>query len=258
MHQVGGDAHTIWLRDALVAAGIKAPVLGGVPKVGCAWACERQLQQRREAWAVGLPLPAQHVLPAAAARQLVPATSLDGFLLPAVLQNEGVVIPERHLGLHMPADETVPPNVVEALSELVSTHVDLDALLAMAATAELPQLPAGAAAAPEPAGAAASVQPTARAQQPPVRVAVAHDAAFCFYYHDNLALLREVGLAELAHVLQLLAAEQPTVLPGRCTSAVPRGRASLNQQLFPIPLCCARRAPSSSTSRRLPTRCQRM
>ena len=32
--QVGGDAHTIWLRDALAAAGIRAPVLGGVPKVG--------------------------------------------------------------------------------------------------------------------------------------------------------------------------------------------------------------------------------
>lgn len=195
MHQVGGDAHTIWLRDALTAAGIKAPVLGGVPKVGCAWACERKLQQRQEAWAVRLPLPAQHVLTAAAAHLLMPAI-LACSLLPAALQNEGVVIPERHLGLHMPADETVPPNVVEALSELVSTHVDLDALLAMAATAELPQLPEGAADAPEPAGAAASMQLAVVTQQPPVRIAVAHDAAFCFYYHDNLALLREVGLGQ--------------------------------------------------------------
>ena len=116
-------------------------------------------------------------------------------MLPTDPQNEGVVIPERHLGLHMPADETVPPNVVEALAELVSTHVDLDALLAMAGTAEVPPLPEGAASAPEPAGAAATEQqPEQQQQQQPVRIAVAHDAAFCFYYHDNLALLREVGL----------------------------------------------------------------
>ena len=35
LRQVGGDAHTTWLRDALTAAGIKAPVLGGIPKVCC-------------------------------------------------------------------------------------------------------------------------------------------------------------------------------------------------------------------------------
>lgn len=33
-NRVGGVAHTQWLRDALTAAGIAAPVLGGVPKVG--------------------------------------------------------------------------------------------------------------------------------------------------------------------------------------------------------------------------------
>lgn len=134
-------------------------------------------------------------VPAAAAQFCLASLFTPACYLCGVLQNEAVVIPERHLGLHMPADETVPPNVVEALAELVSTHADLDALLAMAATAEVPALPEGAADAPEPAGAAADEQPAAGAQQqqPPVRIAVAHDAAFCFYYHDNLALLREVG-----------------------------------------------------------------
>jgi cobyrinic acid a,c-diamide synthase len=33
-NRVGGPAHTQWLSDALAAAGIKAAVLGGVPKVG--------------------------------------------------------------------------------------------------------------------------------------------------------------------------------------------------------------------------------
>lgn len=32
-NKVGGPAHTTWLRDALAAAGIRAAVLGGIPKV---------------------------------------------------------------------------------------------------------------------------------------------------------------------------------------------------------------------------------
>ncbi|KAL4425481.1 hypothetical protein ABPG75_009497 [Micractinium tetrahymenae] len=129
-NRVGGAAHTQWLRDALTAAGIAAPVLGGVPK------------------------------------------------------SDAVSVPERHLGLHLPADPTVPAGLADALADLVSTHVDLDALLELARTAEVPPAPAEALELPLPASA-----PAAR----PVRIAVAQDAAFCFYYHDNLALLRAAG-----------------------------------------------------------------
>ena len=136
-------------------------------------------------------------------------------------QDDGVSVPERHLGLHMPGDDAVPEDLPAALGALVAAHVDLDALLELAGTAELPPAdaagaedPSGtadtaaaaaaaaadtnAAAAPAAADAAAEARPAAAPPPggPPVRLAVARDAAFCFYYHDNLALLRAAG-AEL-------------------------------------------------------------
>ena len=105
----------------------------------------------------------------------------------------------------MPHEEGAPPHLVEALAQLISTHVDLDALLALAATAAVPEVPvgevAGAAAAEEEAeeeaeeadGRQASAAADAAPALAPVRIAVAQDAAFCFYYHDNLELLRQAG-----------------------------------------------------------------
>jgi cobyrinic acid a,c-diamide synthase len=156
------------------------------------------------------------------------------------LQSEAVAVPERHLGLHMPHDADVPANLVEPLADLVSIHVDLDALLALAATAQVPAPPAtalpaaaeaaeeapppagelsaegsssGAAAAAdaepadaEPAAASAAAEtprPAAPAAAAAVRVAVARDAAFCFYYNDNLALLEQSG-AELVYFSPLV------------------------------------------------------
>ena len=169
-----------------------------------------------------------------------------------------MVIPERHLGLHMPADETVPPNVVEALAQLVSTHVDLDALLALAATAQLPEWEAGA---PEPAGAPPGEQPAAAAQQQhqqqqqqqgSVRIAVARDAAFCFYYQDNLALLREVGCSPgcvclaRAPLLRRATAAGPPMCPHTCLQLLPCSRLLTRAS----PAVHSRRTRSSSSSRR--------
>ena len=33
LNKVGGHAHMLWLQEAMEAAGVKAPVLGGLPKV---------------------------------------------------------------------------------------------------------------------------------------------------------------------------------------------------------------------------------
>jgi cobyrinic acid a,c-diamide synthase len=108
----------------------------------------------------------------------------------------------------MPGDEGVPPNLVAALAQLAAAHVDLDALLELGATADVPPPPPVDADAPAARGAE---QPTAAAAQQEqqqgergrkggagqprgrVRIAVARDAAFCFYYHDNLHLLRAAG-----------------------------------------------------------------
>lgn len=132
-------------------------------------------------------------------------------------------MPERHLGLHMPHEETLPADLVANLAGLVACHVDLDAVLEVARSARVPHsLASGGedSPVPEPAGeaGAASSPPAADgsvprgtqqqqqavapdsaadgAAPPAVRIAVARDAAFCFYYHDSLALLRAAG-AEL-------------------------------------------------------------
>lgn len=102
-----------------------------------------------------------------------------------------MAVPERHLGLHMPGDDDVPANLPGALAELVAAHIDLDALLALAATAQLP-----AAEQTVEEGSRAAAEAAAPAPAPggsPVRIAVARDAAFCFYYQDNLALLQAAG-----------------------------------------------------------------
>lgn len=234
-NRVGGPAHTQWLRDALTAAGIAAPVLGGVPKVGGPTRYRRRAREAGRGWAGAHVQAAERGqqrrrLPAQRAcswvpRQAwgVPAAGAWSKLPPppwgSAVQSDAVSVPERHLGLHLPADATVPPGLADALADLVSTHVDLDALLELARTAEVPPasaeqlqlaLPAPAQADAEPAGKAAAGSAAPPPAAAPVRIAVAQDAAFCFYYHDNLALLRAAG-AELVPFSPLVDALPPDV-----------------------------------------------
>ncbi len=101
--------------------------------------------------------------------------------LGGIPRDEAVAIPERHLGLvtreeHAPSTETV-----NRLAELIETHVNLDALWN-----RLPDIPAGPQpGTPDPGGSAAG--------KPAVRIGVAADKAFCFYYQDNLDLLTARG-----------------------------------------------------------------
>ena len=97
-------------------------------------------------------------------------------ILGALPRANDLVVPERHLGLHLPHEART--EYVEQLATLIETHIDLDALLRNSvierskATAPAPALP------------------------PKARVAIARDEAFCFYYTDNLELLEQAG-AEL-------------------------------------------------------------
>ena len=88
-----------------------------------------------------------------------------------------MVFPERHLGLHL-AEETLTEHRLGALAECVESHVDLDRLLSLGARPR----------------AAAPLRTTAR--DTCVRIGIARDAGFCFYYEANLELLRACG-AEL-------------------------------------------------------------
>ena len=116
---------------------------------------------------------------------------------------DGVALPSRHLGLVV-ADElgAEVAGVMDRLGDLVEGHVDVDRLLAIAGAA--PELTAPAASIDASPSAAA---PSAASPRGP-RLAVAWDAAFAFYYADNLALLRAHG-AELVPFSPLTAAELP-------------------------------------------------
>ena len=97
-------------------------------------------------------------------------------VLGALPRSLDLVMPERHLGLHLPHE--AHQDYVGQLAALIEEHVDLDRLLEATRIER-----------PTPPPAVATPTPTAR-------VGVARDEAFCFYYADNLELLEQAG-AEL-------------------------------------------------------------
>ena len=98
----------------------------------------------------------------------------------AVPQARELEIVERHLGL-MPSNESPEAAAqIERLATRIGSSVDLDALLAIAARAAL--VAAGA--------------PAATLPEPTVRIGIARDEAFGFYYPGDLEALRRAG-AEL-------------------------------------------------------------
>jgi cobyrinic acid a,c-diamide synthase len=93
-------------------------------------------------------------------------------------RNEAVSIPSRHLGLHMGEEHPLQGEGLTQLIELIEEHLDLELLMRIAGQRReemeaplAPLVPGGT----------------------PVRIGVARDGAFCFYYEDNLDLLREAG-----------------------------------------------------------------
>lgn len=116
-----------------------------------------------------------------------------GFLPPM----PGVTLESRHLGLITAAEVEDLHEKLQILAEQVEKTVDLDGLLALARDAEpltyeIPCLP----------------KPGEK-----VRIGVARDKAFCFYYEDNLTLLEELG-AELVPFSPLADEALPEGLKG--------------------------------------------
>ena len=107
-------------------------------------------------------------------------------------------LPERHLGL-VPTQETARlQRLLDRVAEAVTLCVDLNALLRIARRA--------------PAWRATRLPGvTARASSAVCRIGVARDAAFHFYYQENLELLRRLG-AEIVEWSPLADAQ----LPERC------------------------------------------
>jgi cobyrinic acid a,c-diamide synthase len=107
-----------------------------------------------------------------------------------------VSIPERHLGLHTAAEQLTSEleQQIDALAKLAENHLAIDRLLALPCGLEL-----------NAATAAYSVT------KPRVRIGVARDAAFTFYYEDNFDLLREEG-AEIVPFSPLHDSDLPPAL----------------------------------------------
>lgn len=109
-------------------------------------------------------------------------------------------LPERHLGLIPTAEDPAQAGFFEQLAAQVARSIDLDLLLDVARQSPLP-------AAVEPA-----LFPTT-AVAPRVRIGVAIDEAFSFYYQDNLDLLEAWG-AELVPFSPLYDRQLPAGVGG--------------------------------------------
>ncbi len=98
----------------------------------------------------------------------------------AVWHNTDLAIGERHLGLTTPAETGELDTIIAKIGTIIANSVDLDRLESIAATAS--SLPEAGMPAATPA--------------PDVRIAIAQDQAFGFYYPDDLEAFAQAG-AEL-------------------------------------------------------------
>ena len=105
-------------------------------------------------------------------------------------------LPERHLGLHL-AQEALTEDRLRQLADWIEAHLDLDRLLELSARPRVEGPPA--------------IELKSNATR--ARIGIARDAAFCFYYHDNLELLRRLG-AELIEFSPIAEAALPPDLDG--------------------------------------------
>ncbi len=107
------------------------------------------------------------------------ATTCSAVLVGAIKRDDVLALPERHLGLVTAVEGTLTAERRARLAETLEASVDLDRVLEIAV----------------PLSSAHSIA-TPASTPPRARIGVARDAAFQFYYADNLDRLRAAG-AEL-------------------------------------------------------------
>ncbi len=116
-------------------------------------------------------------------------------MLGAVHRDARLEIKERHLGL-MPSNEAPEADAkIDAIRDLIAAQVDLDAIAAIAKTASLAEV---------------ASPPVAAARKSDVKIGIARDSAFGFYYPDDLAALEAAG-AELVSIDLTVDSELPKV-----------------------------------------------
>jgi len=117
-------------------------------------------------------------------------------VLGAIPPLEGQPLPSRHLGLVCAAEHPERDVALEALADAIERHVDVEAVCAIAS--DTPDMPGTAA--PRPA----------RGDCRFARIGVLRDAAFSFYYPENLEALEAAG-AELVEISPLADREIPAI-----------------------------------------------
>ena len=119
---------------------------------------------------------------------------------------EDCVIESRHLGLVLPEEIPELKSRLQKLSEVLEKTLDIDGVLELAGGA--PEL-----AAPEPEMLIQKDTAFGYRTEEKVRIGVADDEAFCFFYADNLNLLEQMG-AELVRFSPIHDRELPEDLDG--------------------------------------------
>ena len=109
--------------------------------------------------------------------------NVDMPCLGGIIRNESIRLPERHLGLVTREDSPLSTDQIDCLAELLEESLQIDQLLE-----KLPEI----------SNAIPSPQPEGKIPPGRVRIGVARDRAFCFYYPDNLEMLKSCG-AELIY-----------------------------------------------------------
>ncbi len=105
-------------------------------------------------------------------------------------------VPSRHLGLHMGEEQPLSEQSISLLAETLITHINIDKMLALAeGKTQQPQTS------------------LTNRHEPSIRLGVARDKAFCFYYQDNLEIFERAG-AEICYFSPLHDKHLPDQLDG--------------------------------------------
>jgi len=94
-------------------------------------------------------------------------------------RNDSIVMPERHLGLVTADELDISKEVLSILCAMVRDHIDIKGLCDSLDSFDLPEKKSS-----QITGVSGAKGPT---------IAVARDKAFCFYYQDNLEILKQFG-----------------------------------------------------------------
>lgn len=109
-------------------------------------------------------------------------------LIGGIPNSKGIHLESRHLGLNMPGEIDDLREQVEAAADLIEEHLDMDAVLTIMKQAKEQETG-------DTGDTSRSLHKKGYGENSSALIlAVARDEAFCFYYEENLHVLREAGL----------------------------------------------------------------